>query len=603
MSFRAIGMSNFPSALANSRMRDGHRFCDMNGMGRSGFRSVPCIVALLVFSLVIGASRAVTETGQREAYWVSPTGTASWVDARSDRPLAGTACTSLSAANANASPGDTVYLRGGTYAASISPAHSGTADRRITFQAHSGEMPVFAVDTETKGRWAIRLDGRSYIRILGIASRGSLAFFWIGYGSCYNEIAHCTFDRSSYLYSLGLISFYGTGLRGEGLGSDHNWLHHNVFSRYGGISDGNDLGTVRISGSKSDPSAHNTFEENVFFYGGHDNLDVGGRYNVVRNNIFHNEEAYYRDTTGSSENRPQSGYFGNRCIHVSNAGDGPGTAYHTLIEGNRIGYAGTPPDDDGSCGIENAGAHTIARYNDIYGNGGMGFYSKMQASYESPIRSGSWARVYNNTIYHNGFGDPSIDTQFKHGICIWSYRSHDDWPQDIVIKNNIVSDNYNEWRVGSDNILPQIVYANNFDGRPGFVNPDMTDKLSQVLPDLRIGRGSRCIDKGIPLTEAKEPGVVSRRLVVADPLFFQDGTWGSALSEVQPDWVAVGSVGNAVQIESIDYTQKVIHLTKPLSWRARAPVWLVRDSKGQQVLHGPAPDVGAHEYAGLGPER
>ncbi|MCK7480595.1 MAG: hypothetical protein M0C28_27725 [Candidatus Moduliflexus flocculans] len=55
---------------------------------------------------------------------------------------------------------------------------------------------------------------------------------------------------------------------------------------------------------------------------------------------------------------------------------------------------------------------------------------------------------------------------------------------------------------------------------------------------------------------------------------------------MQADWVAVGSVGNAVQIKSIDYGQKVIHLTKPLSWRAKAPVWLVRDSRGQRVLHG-----------------
>ncbi|MCK7480594.1 MAG: hypothetical protein M0C28_27720 [Candidatus Moduliflexus flocculans] len=82
----------------------------------------------------------------------------------------------------------------------------------------------------------------------------------------------------------------------------------------------------------------------------------------------------------------------------------------------------------------------------------MGYYSKMQGDYPETgtyLSSGSWARVYNNTIYRNGFGDPSIDTQFKHGICIWSYRAYDDWPRDIVIKNNIVCDNYNEWRVGS----------------------------------------------------------------------------------------------------------------------------------------------------------
>ena len=567
--------------------------------GRSG----RLVLAGLVISFVSAGIPAVLPQNRVPSYWVSPTGGAAWSEARSGTPLSGTACAPLAAANANAMPGDTVYLRGGTYDSSLAPAHSGTRESPITFARHQGETPLFIVDTEAKGRWAIRLDGKSHIRIIGLVSRGSLAFFWIGYGSCFNEIAHCTFDRSSHIYSLGLISNLGTGLRGEGPGSDHNWLHHNVFSRYGSVSGGNDSGTVRISGGKADPTAHNTFEDNVFFYGGHDNLDIGGKFNVVRNNIFHNEEAWFEDKTKDTENAPLSGYFGNRCIHVSNAGDGPGTAHHTLIEGNRIGHAGTPPDDDGSCGIENAGAHTIARHNDIYGNGGMGFYSKMQAVYDSPLRSGSWARVYNNTIYRNGFGDPSIDAQFKHGICVWSYRTHDDWPEDIVIKNNIVYDNYNEWRVGSDNIRPQIVYANNYNGKPGFVDPDMTDKLSPILPDLQLRKDSRCIDKGVPLTEAKETGAASTRLDVADPLYFQDGTWGSALSEVQADWIAIGSVDNIVQIASIDYGQNVIHLTKPLSWKARAPVWLIRDSRGKQVLHGPAPDIGAHEYAGLGPER
>ncbi|MCK7480593.1 MAG: hypothetical protein M0C28_27715 [Candidatus Moduliflexus flocculans] len=82
----------------------------------------------------------------------------------------------------------------------------------------------------------------------------------------------------------------------------------------------------------------------MFFYGGHDNLDVGGRYNVVRNNVFHNEEAYYADTTeDSARTRRAAVISGTGTSSLSNYGQGPGTAHHTLIEGNRIGYAGTPP--------------------------------------------------------------------------------------------------------------------------------------------------------------------------------------------------------------------------------------------------------------------
>ena len=541
-----------------------------------------------LLTIVVGS-----EDGSVRTYWVSSTGAATWAGARSETPLSGSACCSLSTANANAAAGDRVYLRQGTYSTGIKPSNSGASGQVITFMAYPGETPTIRVTNER----AITLVGKSYIKVDGLRSYESQAFFFIGYGACYNEITNCVFDKSSGQYSVGLISFYSTAFA-EGAPSNHNWLHHNVFSRYGGVTGGDDLGTIRIAGFKTDPSAHNTFEDNVFFYGGHDNLDIGGQYNVVRNNVFHNEEAYYADTTRSSENRPVSGYFGNRNIILSNYGNGPGTANHTLIEGNRIGYAGAPPDDDGSCGIENAGVHTITRQNDIYGNGGMGYYSKMQGDYpevSTAMLSGSWARVYNNNFFANGFGDPSIDTQFKHGICIWSYRTYNNWPQDVVIKNNIVYNNYNEWRVGSDNILPQVTYSNNFHSDPHFVEADLSDKSSLKLPDLRLRRDSPCIDKGGFLTRTIGTGSNSSRLVVEDVLFFQDGTWGSSLSAVQADWIAIGTVDNVVQIKSIDLETKVMTLAAGMRWDSRAPVWLFRNSRGQRVLYGRAPDIGAHE--------
>ena len=105
--------------------------------------------------------------------------------------------------------------------------------------------------------------------------------------------------------------------------SNHNWLHDNVFSRYGSVVAGEDQGTVRIAGHKTDPSAHNTFEDNVFFYGGHDNLDIGGQYNVVRNNVFHNEDAYYEDTTGKAETSRKAGISGTGIFYCRITGTAP----------------------------------------------------------------------------------------------------------------------------------------------------------------------------------------------------------------------------------------------------------------------------------------
>ncbi len=534
-------------------------------------------------------------------YWVSPTGTATWPDSRSDSPLAGSACCSLRTANANAAAGDVICLRGGTYTVSLAPVRSGTKENRIVFQAYGGEIPRFTVD-EAGGRWAVKLQGVSYIKVEGIVSSNSGAFFFIGYGACSNEIAHCEFDRSSADYQLGYITDWNSARNAKAKTRD-NWLHHNSFSRYGKIDylTGEDLGTIRISSNYDDTTSHNTFEDNVFFYGGHDCIDIGGQFNVVRNNVFHNEGAYFKDLTKRFDNVPASGYFGNRNILLSNSGENPGTAYHTLIEGNRIGYAGTPPDDDGSTGIENAGCHTIVRYNDIYGNGGMGYYSKMQpeGGQRTNLKSGSWGRVYHNTIYHGGYGDASIyGDQFKHGVCIWSYTAYDDWPTNVVVKNNIVFDNFQEWRVGSANILPQVTYANNFNSDPVFANPDMTDKFSLVLPDLRLSDGSPCIDAGAPLTRAKGSGTAGLTLVVEDAFLFQDGTWGSALTHGVthfPDWIAVGTVANAVRIAAVDYAAKTVTLASPMTWTDGDRIWLYSDSGGRLVLKGSAPDIGAHE--------
>lgn len=540
-------------------------------------------------------------------YWVSPSGAASWAAAESDTPLAGTACASIATANANAAAGDTVYLRGGTYYYYIHPSNSGTGlSSRIIFQAWTGETPTFTVN-EAGGRWAILLQGRSWIKVDGITSYQCGAFFRLGYGSSYNEITNSHFSEDLHTeYSTALITWLNTaGVAGTG--SSHNWIHHNTFTKYGRVSACNDTGTIRISANYNDPSSNNTFEDNVFSYGGHDLMDVGGWYNVIRRNVFHNEEAWFEDTDGTCTNSPASGYFGNRCLLLSNSGNYPGTANHTLVEANRIGHSGTPPDDDGAFGIENAGAHSLVRFNDIYGCYGAGYYSKMQpaGAYPSPLDSGSYARVYNNNIYKCGGPSTGVkyeeDLSYVTAVTIWSYSTYNDWPRDIVIKNNVVYGGYGEWRTGTANILPQITYENNLNADPLFVNPSLTDKTSLVLPNLELQAGSPCIRAGQHLTLANGAGTASTTLAVDDARPFQDGTWGSALSDMRPDWIAIGTVTNVVEVESVDYELKVITLASPMTWADNAPVWLYIRSDGTRVLYGSAPDIGAHPYVGEAP--
>jgi len=114
--------------------------------------------------------------------------------------------------------------------------------------------------------------------------------------------------------------------------------------------------------------------------------------------------------------------------------------------------------------------------------------------------------------------------------------------------------------------------------------------------NLNLQTTSPAINAGGALTTVASGDVGSgTSLKVNDAGFFQDGY---GLTGVQPDWIAVGSVSNVAQISSINYSTNVITLATPLTRSAGAPVYLYKNSSGQQVLYGSAPDIGAYEYVG-----
>ena len=524
-------------------------------------------------------------------YWVHPSGTAGWTScAGATDPGEGNYC-SLNTANTNAQAGDKVLMKGGTYASTrgwgvINPVYSGGQGKIILFQAAPGENAKIVAPSGYRG---LLIEAKTYIKVSNIDFTGSSLFFHLGQGANFNEISDCTFAQASGGYSQGIISCWNTG-SSTCTPSNNNWIHHNVFTKYGVVSNCDDKGTIRISAGQSfgklDTSHNNTIENNIFSYGGHDAFDLGGHYNIIRNNVFHNEGAYFKDSEKNCPNKPEGGYFGNRNIIVTDYGEG--STDQNLIENNRLGFAGAPPDDDGSMGIENAGSRTIVRYNDIYGNGASGYYSKQQNTSHA-----NFARVYNNTIYANGFGEANIYGDLhKSGIKV---SIVDGTPLYTVFKNNIVYANKIETNWGSSP-PSNITYTNNFNSDPLFVNPAITDKTSLILPNLQLQSLSKAINTGAPLTIATNSGDNSTILGLRDALYFQDGTWGSALAGHQADWIAIGTVDNVVQISSISYDTNTITLASPITWINGAPIWLYKKSDGEQVLYSTAPDCGAHEF-------
>ncbi|MBN2459907.1 right-handed parallel beta-helix repeat-containing protein [Candidatus Woesearchaeota archaeon] len=520
---------------------------------------------------------------------------------------------SLSTANANAAAGDTIILRGGTYNTPIQPSHSGSGmNSRIIYQAFEGEKPVISqtgdIDTNFAAIW---LNSNSYVKISGITVEHVGRWMLISRGSSYNEISYCEFKPPA-LISLRIY-------RTEGDACTNNWIHHNLIHEQGSVSSNwNDEGNLMQVG---DPgydgiSGHNTIEDNVFWYGGHHTLETNTQFNVIRNNYMHND-CWMPDPSNPSVPRVQqpctNGLYGNRCLSLgAQSGSLAATeGAFNLAEDNRFGHAGRPPDDDGADNVELASYRNIFRYNYIFNAAKDGLYLRDEAG---GTIFGSYNQVYNNVVYLSGVNEAQDYNSIyrRTGIFLRTQCTGN------VIKNNIAYANYNKDIYTGH---PVALYGNTIEnnwltsvekndplfitpglvGDPKFRDTDVSYPFDIALPDLRLQPDSPCIDAGTHLTQASSPGSSSATITVDDAFYFQDGTWGSSLTHgvtLFPDWIAIGSVSNFVQIQSIDYSTNRITLASPMSWADNAPIWLYKKSDGEVVLYGSAPDIGAYEYAG-----
>ena len=386
-------------------------------------------------TLTIWSGSASTSTnkainvGSGAAYWVSPTGTATYAASYSTTALSGTACCSLATANANAKAGDTVYLRGGSYSFAgvdaVAPVNSGTGPtNRITFAAYPGEKPVCTNTSLGTDCMALDISGNSYILVTGI----TFIDFW-RLGMIYNGAHHI---------EVSYCDFHGT--TGENIGEgfqmieenanwtgyvSHLWIHNNIFhtaheSTQTACNEGDDL--VRVgepygTGSTQQLNHHITVENNVLYAAGHVLYDSYGQYCVTKNNIFHNEPwivdygngtCPYPSTydTGYTQ---FNGYFGHRCCGISR--DAPDSNAWTLYEGNRIGWGSVNPNNDGADCLDLMASSIIVRYNDIFQSMNNGIYAKYSFSNNN--------QIFNNTVYYCGHGYTWIylSDNCPNGVC------------------------------------------------------------------------------------------------------------------------------------------------------------------------------------------
>jgi hypothetical protein len=552
-------------------------------------------------------------------HYTSNSGSDTWANSTN----IGTPC-SLGTAVANAAAGDTVYLRGGTYTigsgtAAFEPTNSGSAGNRITFAAYQSEVPVLTqADYQTTTVYGFLFSGRSYITLDHITFQDLRVWGQMVASSHHNIISYCIFTSTSTDTDWG----YGIEIKGNitppnyNYWNTHNWIHHCTFLRRHNVDPGAEsTNIISIGGSysagagASDPGdSYNTIEDNEIAYSGHAGIEDFGPYNVIRNNIFHNEPWITGVTTGDNTptyvNPSYNNKFGHRNMQISD--DYARTRVYELVEGNRFGHASNNPGNHGPMELDCAAPGNIIRFNYMFNGMQSGIYFKYAGNAATKGTGGPGGidnRIYNNTIYHEGYGYDwaTYDQGYfsGHGIAQWNggvtYIANQ-------IKNNIIYDSGNGdvnslWDNGHDPETYDVVSDNWFtvNGDPKFVNPDVTDATSLVLPDLALQSSSPCINNGNYLTLASGSGNASTALTVDDALYFQDGTWGSSLSDIQADWIAIGSVSNIVEISSINYGTNVITLASVMTWADNAPIWLYKKSDGVRVLYGSAPHYGAYQ--------
>lgn len=206
----------------------------------------------------------------------------------------------------------------------------------------------------------------------------------------------------------------------------HNWIHHNIFHHYGGYTATKDAGValeVGVGSSVADVNCDfNTIENNHMYAAGHHVFGMNAsRYNVIRNNYFHNE-GWYSDFGCSDMTNGVCGY---RVVSATV----PSSSYggYSLWEDNKIGHGaayGGPHLLTGASGsgITLATPSNIYRYNDHFNNALYGL--RLGASVST---SGNNNKIYNNTFYHNGYGaddDPYALDAYRNGISLF-YNSCD----------------------------------------------------------------------------------------------------------------------------------------------------------------------------------
>jgi hypothetical protein len=458
--------------------------------------------------------------------------------------------------------GDTVtVMAGGAYDEAVSVRNSGTPGNAITYQAGSGPKPKVR---------RFDLTNKSYITISGFEFTNTdftpdTISSLIVTGTTGVQILN------NFIHDTTTIT---AGIRSNSSGAKAKELRvaGNVLAN---------IGTIGKRGVGIELWADNSLVENNDISHTEDFTRLIGNHNVLRNNNLH--DSYVAEKPVAHIDGMQSFCAGTTEKEAAN---------YVLLEGNNFH---DNPDHDSHFALINStmtcgGSTTvIIRGNSIYRVGDAVYGANDPPGFIDNHK------YYNNTAVSSALGTPEHATVILSGVSYGSVLNN--IFVDVII-NRPPYEAYQLDKSGTSSGDYNLAYMTA--GTPAWANPISgernrrlnLDPLFTDKIDFHLKSSSPARNAGGPLTkvDSRDTGI-GTSLVVTDAHFFQDG-WAGVL----PDWIAVGSTDNAVQISSINYSTNTINLASPIARSAGQPVWLYKNSSGQRVLFGKAPDLGAFPH-------
>jgi parallel beta-helix repeat protein len=548
-----------------------------SGLFRKWYVYVPLVVGFLLFVLFSFLHKS-TVSAEGMQYFVAknhPGGCSDSYPGTIDQPW----CT-IAKANAELNPGDTVYIRQGTYYEMINPARSGTQGNFITYTRYQNES--VEINGSNRSRECVDLRDRDFINVDGLNIKDCLYFVRGGNAEAEPGFSNCIIQNNT-MFS----GEYGIHcLRG---GCSYNKILNNTIELQSldEIEANSNNPTIRLGFRTGPPSNNNLIEGNDISFTGSYGIVIENQNNVVRNNKIHD--------CGS---KGISIYF---------------FASTNVFEGNTIYHTGIGPDGKGKGINLFSGNNNIVRRNVVYDDwesleGNLGESTLIGIDSRDDIGVSHNNHIYNNVLYgSDNWGvyighhpNPDFTTRnifFKNNIIyknsgysvhFYSYCDNPMWPpyEGILFDHNLISTGV----VGDDVVrffcqaqsftleeaqstYPE-VFVGNLDGNPLFVN--------EGGRDFSLQDQSMAIDTGTYLTRTLEAGS-GVEIQVEDAGYFFDG-----FDIVEGDQIQLQGQAQTARITNIDYDNNSITVDTPLNWTVGQGVSL--------AYHGAAPDMGAYEF-------